>query len=150
MALTRRALSATWRGRASAATSASGVGLSATAATATPASVAARAVVGPMTATVARASAAPVQRATNARSADGLANSAASNAGRRVLNTFWFGARWKIRSDLEAMGGFYYQNQNNFSPAACTGSGAFISSTRCGGTRTRTIAPARLEAGQAC
>ena len=54
----------------------------------------------------------------------------------RVLNTFWFGARWKIRSDLEAMGGFYYQNQNNFSPAACTGSGAFISSTRCGGTQT--------------
>ena len=40
----------------------------------------------------------------------------------RILNTFWFGARWKIRSDLEAMGGFYYQNQNNFSPAACTGS----------------------------
>ena len=54
----------------------------------------------------------------------------------RVLNTFWFGARWKIRSDLEAMGGFYYQNQNNFNPAACTGSGAFISSTRCGGTQT--------------
>ena len=54
----------------------------------------------------------------------------------RVLNTFWFGARWKIRSDLEAMGGFYYQNQNNFNPAACTGSGAFISSNRCGGTQT--------------
>ena len=68
----------------------------------------------------------------------------------RVLNTFSFGARWKIRSDLEAMGGFYYQNQNNFSPAACTGSGAFISSTRCGGTHDRTIVPARLEAGQAC
>jgi predicted porin len=54
----------------------------------------------------------------------------------RVLNTFWFGARWKIRSDLEAMGGFYYQNQNNFNPAACTGSGAFISSSRCGGSQT--------------
>ena len=53
----------------------------------------------------------------------------------RVLNTFWFGARWKIRSDLEAMGGFYYQNQNNFNPAACTGSGAFISSSRCGGSQ---------------
>jgi predicted porin len=52
----------------------------------------------------------------------------------RVLNTFWFGARWKIRSDLEAMGGFYYQNQNNFSPVACTGQGAFISSNRCAGS----------------
>jgi predicted porin len=53
----------------------------------------------------------------------------------RVLNTFWFGARWKIRSDLEAMGGFYYQNQNNFNPVACTGSSAFISSNRCGGSQ---------------
>jgi hypothetical protein len=53
----------------------------------------------------------------------------------RVLNTFWFGARWKIHSDLEAMGGFYYQNQNNFSPAACTGGSAFISSAKCGGSQ---------------
>ena len=53
----------------------------------------------------------------------------------RVLNTLWFGARWKIRSDLEAMGGFYYQNQNNFNPVACTGSSAFISSNRCGGSQ---------------
>ncbi len=54
----------------------------------------------------------------------------------KVLNTFWFGARWKIRSDLEAMGGFYYQNQNNFNAAACTGSGAFISSSKCGGSQS--------------
>jgi predicted porin len=54
----------------------------------------------------------------------------------KVLNTFWFGARWKIRSDLEAMGGFYYQGQNNFNPSACTGSGAFISSNKCGGSQT--------------
>ena len=53
----------------------------------------------------------------------------------RVLNTFWFGARWKIRSDLEAMGGFYYQDQNNFNTSPCTGSGAFISSSRCAGTQ---------------
>ena len=53
----------------------------------------------------------------------------------RVLNTLWFGARWKIRSDLEAMGGFYYQNQNSFNPVACTGSSAFISSNRCGGSQ---------------
>jgi predicted porin len=54
----------------------------------------------------------------------------------RVLNTFWFGARWKIRSDLEAMGGFYYQDQNNFNTSACTGSGAFISNNRCAGSQT--------------
>ena len=58
----------------------------------------------------------------------------------KVLNTFWFGARWKVPtvgflSNLEAMGGFYYQNQNNFNPAACTGSGAFISSAKCGGSQ---------------
>ena len=34
------------------------------------------------------------------------------------------------------MGGFYYQNQNNFNPVACTGSGAFISSNKCGGSQT--------------
>jgi predicted porin len=54
----------------------------------------------------------------------------------KVLNTFWFGARWKIRNDLEAMGGFYYQGQNNFNTGACTGSGAFISSNKCGGSQT--------------
>jgi hypothetical protein len=54
----------------------------------------------------------------------------------RVLNTFWTGARWKVWSNLEAMAGFYYQNQNNFNTSACTGSGAFISSSRCGGSQT--------------
>jgi predicted porin len=54
----------------------------------------------------------------------------------KVLNTFWVGARWKIRSDLEAMGGFYYQGQNNFNTSDCTGSGAFISSNKCGGSQT--------------
>jgi len=53
----------------------------------------------------------------------------------KVLNTFWFGARWKIRSDLEAMGGFYYQNQNNFNTGTCTGGSAFISSAKCGGSQ---------------
>ena len=33
------------------------------------------------------------------------------------------------------MGGFYYQNQNNFNPAACTGGSAFISSAKCGGSQ---------------
>jgi predicted porin len=54
----------------------------------------------------------------------------------KVLNTFWFGARWKLPYNLEAMGGFYYQGQNNFNPSDCTGSGAFISSSKCGGSQT--------------
>jgi hypothetical protein len=59
----------------------------------------------------------------------------------KVLNTFWFGARWKVPtigylSNLEAMGGFYYQSQNDFNTSACTGQGAFISSAKCGGTQT--------------
>jgi predicted porin len=54
----------------------------------------------------------------------------------KVLNTFWFGARWKLPYNLEAMGGFYYQDQNNFNASACTGSGAFISSSKCAGTQT--------------
>jgi predicted porin len=54
----------------------------------------------------------------------------------KVLNTWWIGARWKIRSDLKAMGGFYYQGQNNFNTSDCTGSGAFISSAKCGGSQT--------------
>ena len=65
----------------------------------------------------------------------------------KVLNTFWFGAQVEgatvgFRSNLEAMGGFYYQNQNNFNPAACTGSGAFISSAKCGGSQDWNIVPA--------
>jgi hypothetical protein len=53
----------------------------------------------------------------------------------KVLNTFWTGVRWKLRSDLEAMVGFYYQGQNNFNTSPCTGSGAFISSNKCGGSQ---------------
>ena len=34
------------------------------------------------------------------------------------------------------MGGFYYQGQNDFNTSACTGSGAFISSSRCAGSQT--------------
>ena len=54
----------------------------------------------------------------------------------RVLNTFWTGVRWKLRSDLEASAGFYYQGQNNFNTSPCTGSGPFISSSRCAGSQT--------------
>jgi predicted porin len=53
----------------------------------------------------------------------------------RVLNTFWTGARWKLRNDLEAMVGFYYQTQNDFNTSPCTGSSAFISSSKCAGSQ---------------
>jgi predicted porin len=53
----------------------------------------------------------------------------------KVLNTFWTGVKWKVRSDLEAAVGFYYQGQNNFNPSPCTGSGPFISSNKCSGSQ---------------
>jgi hypothetical protein len=40
-----------------------------------------------------------------------------------------------VRSDLEAAVGFYYQGQNNFNPSPCTGSGPFISSSKCSGSQ---------------
>jgi predicted porin len=54
----------------------------------------------------------------------------------RVQNTFWTGAKWKVRGDLEAAVGFYYQQQNDFNTSPCTGSGPFISSSKCAGTHT--------------
>jgi predicted porin len=54
----------------------------------------------------------------------------------RVLNTFWTGAKWKVRSDLEAAVGFYYQGQNDYNTSPCTGSGPFTSSSKCGGSHT--------------
>jgi predicted porin len=53
----------------------------------------------------------------------------------KVLNTFWTGARWKVLNNLEAMAGFYYQGQSNFNTSPCTGSGPFISSSKCGGSQ---------------
>jgi hypothetical protein len=53
----------------------------------------------------------------------------------RVLNTFCTGVKWKVRSDLEAAVGFYYQGQNNYNTSPCTGSGPFISSSKCSGSQ---------------
>jgi predicted porin len=54
----------------------------------------------------------------------------------RVINTFWTGAKWKVRKDLDASVGLYYQEQNDYNTSACTGTGAFISSSKCAGTHT--------------
>ena len=70
----------------------------------------------------------------------------------KVLNTIWTGFKWSIWSNLDVAMGFYYQSQNNYnfawntgkirgvpygyaSPAACTGTGAFISSSKCAGSQ---------------
>ncbi len=53
----------------------------------------------------------------------------------RVLQTFWTGVKWKVLSNLDAAVGFYYQNQNNYNTSACTGTGAYISSSKCGGSQ---------------
>jgi predicted porin len=63
----------------------------------------------------------------------------------RILNTVWTGFKWSVLSNLDVQMGFYYQTQNdyNFSvsaagvttPAACTGTGAFISSSKCAGSQ---------------
>ena len=63
----------------------------------------------------------------------------------RILNTVWTGFKWSVWSNLTVAMGFYYQNQNNYNfsvnklgihrAAACTGTGAFISSSKCAGSQ---------------
>lgn len=70
----------------------------------------------------------------------------------KVLNTFWTGVRYSVPDEwlhgygsLDLAAGFYYQSQNNFNftvdkrgftlGAACTGTGAFISSNKCAGSQ---------------
>ena len=85
--------------------------------------------------------------------------SAESFAFNKVLQTVWTGVRYSVPSDwmhgwgsLDLAAAFYYQWQNNYNfswntgkingvpygyatPAACTGTGAFISSSKCGGSQ---------------
>ncbi len=63
----------------------------------------------------------------------------------KILQTVWTGFRWSIRGDLDLAAGFYFQWQNNYNfnvgaagvatAAACTGTGAFISSAKCAGSQ---------------
>ena len=77
----------------------------------------------------------------------------------KVLQTFWTGAKWSVPDDwmhgwgaLDLAAAFYYQTQNNYNfswttgrtqgvpfgyatAAACTGTGAFISSNKCCGSQ---------------
>ncbi|RBP03531.1 putative porin [Roseiarcus fermentans] len=77
---------------------------------------------------------------------------APSYAYNKVLNTIWGGFKWSALSNLDFAAGVYYQMQNNYNStwvtgkvngvpygyatgAACTGTGAFISSSKCGGSQ---------------
>jgi predicted porin len=51
----------------------------------------------------------------------------------RLLQTYWTGAKYAVRPDLDLAFGYYFQSQNNFNTVACTGSGINISSSKCAG-----------------
>ncbi|HEY1886432.1 MAG TPA: porin [Roseiarcus sp.] len=51
----------------------------------------------------------------------------------RVLQTYWTGARYAVRPDLDVAFGYYFQSQNNFNTTVCTGFGPIISSSKCAG-----------------
>jgi predicted porin len=51
----------------------------------------------------------------------------------KVLMTWWGGAKYAFRPDLDFAFGYYFQSQNDFNTAACKGSGIFISSNKCSG-----------------
>ena len=69
----------------------------------------------------------------------------------KVLQTGWTGAKWSVPGEwlhgygaLDLAAAFYYQSQNNFNftfakgvttATACTGAGAFISSSKCAGSQ---------------
>ncbi len=53
----------------------------------------------------------------------------------RVLQTFWTGLKWKVLSNVDVAVGFYYQTQNNYNTSPCTGTGPFISSSKCSGSQ---------------
>src|SRR5574337_193242 len=64
----------------------------------------------------------------------------------KVLQTVWTGLRYSVWENLDVAAGIYYQWQNNYNftidklgfatAAACAGSGAFISSSKCAGSQT--------------
>ena len=62
----------------------------------------------------------------------------------KILQTVWTGVKWSVRDNLDLSLAFYHQGQNNYNfnvtngvtvSAPCAGSGAFISSNKCGGSQ---------------
>jgi predicted porin len=51
----------------------------------------------------------------------------------KVLMTWWGGAKYAFRPDLDFAFGYYFQSQNDFNTAPCTGTGILISSNKCSG-----------------
>ncbi len=65
-----------------------------------------------------------------------LTNSAISATNyniQRVNMTYWGGAKYALRPDLDVAFGYYFQSQNNYNTTACTGFGPVISSNKCAG-----------------
>ena len=53
----------------------------------------------------------------------------------RNLNTVWTGVRYAVRPNIDLSTGVYWEHQNDFNPAPCTGSGTATSNSRCSGDR---------------
>jgi predicted porin len=53
----------------------------------------------------------------------------------RVVNTVFIGAKYAINPQLDVIGAFYYEIQNNYNTKPCTGTGIFTSSSSCAGTQ---------------
>ena len=51
----------------------------------------------------------------------------------RVNMTYWGGAKYAVRPDLDVAFGYYFQSQNDYNTTACTGFGTTISSSKCAG-----------------
>ena len=53
----------------------------------------------------------------------------------RVVNVVFIGAKYAITPQLDVIGAFYYEAQNNYNTGLCTGTGIFTSSSSCAGTQ---------------
>ncbi len=51
----------------------------------------------------------------------------------KILQTYWTGAKYAFRPDLDLAFGYYFQSQNDFNTAHCMGFGPLISSSKCAG-----------------
>jgi predicted porin len=51
----------------------------------------------------------------------------------KVLQTYWIGTKYSFRPDLDLAFGYYFQSQNDFNTAPCTGFSTGISSNKCAG-----------------
>ena len=53
----------------------------------------------------------------------------------RIVNVVWGGAKYAVNDQLDVIGAFYYETQNNYYTQPCTGTGIHITNSACAGTR---------------